>query len=78
MLGRGQIEVRRLHWTPGGLECTVRSGKTQTVLVDVPAGITSVSAEGKRARVSRGKSADPCKLTLPAGVDVTVKISYGP
>lgn len=32
----GQIEVRRLHWTPDGLECTLRSGKAQTILLELP------------------------------------------
>jgi alpha-L-fucosidase 2 len=78
VLCRGQIEVRRLHWTPEGIECAVRSGKAQTVLLDVPAGVVSVTVEGKSARVSRTKDPSPWRLTLPAGGDVTVKIAYGP
>jgi alpha-L-fucosidase 2 len=78
VLCRGQIEVRRLHWTPGGLECTVRSGKAQAILLDAAAGIASVTVEGKSAKASRSKTANQCKMTLPAGGDVTVSIAYGP
>ena len=75
VLCRGQIEVRRLHWTPDGLECTLRSGKAQTVLLELPLAISAITVEGKDAKIARGGSANQRKLTLPAAREVTVKIS---
>ncbi|MBM4154966.1 MAG: alpha-L-fucosidase [Lentisphaerae bacterium] len=77
VLARGQIEVRRLHWTPGGVECTLRSGKAQTVVLDLPAAVDSVTVDGKPARAARGKTATSCTLKLPAAVDVSCRIAYG-
>ena len=76
VLCRGQIEVRRLHWTTEGLECTLWSGKAQTILLDVPAGIASVTVVGTSASVSRMESVNQCRLTLPVRSDATVRIAY--
>ena len=77
-LARGQIEVRRLHWSPAGLECTLRSGRAQTVTLEAPAAIASVSVEGKSASVSRRKtSGRQCLLTMPAATDVSIRLHYG-
>jgi hypothetical protein len=46
--------------------------------VEVPAGIDSATVEGKAARVLRSKAARACTLKVPAGADVTVKVSYTP
>lgn len=75
VLCRGQIEVRRLHWTPEGLECTLRSGKAQTVLLELPAAISAITVEGKGAKVAKSSSTNQRKLTLPEAQEVTVKIS---
>jgi hypothetical protein len=74
-LCRGQIEVKRLHWSPEGVECTLRSGKAQTVLLELPAAIPAITVEGKGAKVAKADSTNQRKLTLPAKGDVTVKIS---
>jgi alpha-L-fucosidase 2 len=75
VLCRGQIEVRRLHWNPDGLECTLRSVKAQTVLLELPAAISAITVEGKGGKLAKGASANQRKLTLPAKGEVTVKIS---
>jgi hypothetical protein len=71
----GHIEVRRLQWTPDGLEVTLRSGKAQTVLLELPAKISATTVEGKVAKVATADSTNQRKLTLPAKGEVTVKIS---
>jgi hypothetical protein len=75
VLCRGQIEIKRLHWSPEGVECTLRSGKAQTVLLELPAEISAITVEGKGGKVAKGTSANQRKLTLPATQEVTVKIS---
>jgi len=75
-LCRGQIEIKRLHWSPEGVECTVRSGKAQTVSLELPVALASLTVEGPGAKVAKGDSPNQRKLTLPAGRDVAVKISF--
>jgi hypothetical protein len=76
VLCRGQIEVRRLHWTPEGIECALRSGKAQTVLLEFPAEISAITVEGRGAKMAKGGSANQRKLTLPATGDLAVKVSF--
>ncbi len=76
VLCRGQIEVRRLQWTPGGVECAVRSGKDQTVLLDLPAAISGISAQGQGARIARAGAPNRRRLTLLAGREATVRIAW--
>jgi alpha-L-fucosidase 2 len=75
VLCRGQTEVRRLHWSPDGIECTLRSGKAQAVLLELPADISVVTEEARGAKVAKGTSATQRKLTLPASGEATVKSS---
>jgi hypothetical protein len=75
VLCRGQIEVKQLHWSPEGLEVILRSGKAQTVLLELPAEISAITAEGKGAKVAKADSTHQRRLTLPASREVIVKIS---
>ncbi len=76
VLCRGQIEVRQLSWHPGGLTCKLRSGKAQTVLLEVPNEIEVIKVEGNDAKVAHDTSESRRKLTIPAGSEATVSISY--
>lgn len=78
VLCRGQIEVCRLHWTPDGLECTLRSNKDQTILLELPAAISAVAVVGTGASAVDGSSANQRMLTLPAAGEVIVRISCKP
>jgi hypothetical protein len=78
VLCRGQIEVRRLHWTPEGIEATLISGKAQTVLLEVPARISTITVEGRGAKVAGTELPNQRKLKLPAVQEITVKISCKP
>ena len=73
VLCRGGIEVRRLHWTPEVVECTLRSAVDQTVLLELPAAVSSMAVKG---RGSQAVSAGPCRrrLTLPAAREVSMTI----
>jgi hypothetical protein len=78
VLCRGQIEVRRLHWTLAGLECTLLSGKDQTVLLELPGAISRISAEGPGVRLARAGSSNRRTLKLPAGCEATVRAAFEP
>jgi hypothetical protein len=78
VLCRGQIEVRRLHWNPAGIECTLRSAKDQTVLLELPGTASEVTVEGTGAKVAKAATTNQRKLTLPAGREVSVKIACAP
>ena len=54
---------------------TLRSGKAQKVLLELPSEISGITVEGKGAKVAKGTSPNQRKLTLPATAEVTVKIS---
>jgi len=75
VLCRGQIEVRRLQWNPAGLEVTLRSGKAQTVLLELPAEVSAITVEGEGAKVAMADSPNQRKLTLPDNGEATVRIA---
>jgi len=74
VLCRGQIEIRRMRWHEQGLEVTLRSGKPQTVVLELPREISRISVEGQGARVSEAGRDDRRALTLPAAREVNVTI----
>jgi alpha-L-fucosidase 2 len=76
VLCRGQIEVRRLQWNQDGVECTLRSGKAQKVLLSLPNAISGATVEGKGSRIEKGPSTSQRKVTLPVTQDVKVRISF--
>ncbi len=78
VLCRGQIEVRRLQWTPEGIECTLRSNKDQKVMLELPAAISAVTVDGAGAKAAEAGSANQRMLTLPAAAEVHLGISYKP
>ena len=75
VLCRGQIQIDRLHWSPDGAECVLRSAKAQVVTLHLPADISQVTVEGVGAEVAKADAANQRRLTLPAGRQVTVNIS---
>jgi hypothetical protein len=76
VLCRSQIEVRRLQWAPGGLDVVLRSGRAQTVMLEVPAAISDIAVEGAGAKAGKAGAANQRKLTLPAGRDVTLRVNF--
>jgi alpha-L-fucosidase 2 len=75
VLCRGQIEIKRLHWSPEGVECVLRSGRAQTVTLEMPVAVSKITVDDKGATVFNGDSANQRQLALPAECEVTVKIS---
>jgi hypothetical protein len=78
VLCRGQIEIKRLHWSPTGVQCTLRSGKAQNVLLELPSPVYKTRVQGPGAKVAKAGAANQRKLTLPASGEVTVEISFQP
>lgn len=74
-LCRGQIEVKRLEWEPGKIRATLRSGKAQTLALSVPGNIEGATVSGG-GRFASGANPGTRRLTLPAGRDVKVEISW--
>lgn len=73
ILCRGQVEIKRMQWTPQGVEVTLLSGKTQELRVEVPCDIVTVDAPVP----SPVDASKRCfKLTLLAEKSVTLKIKF--
>jgi hypothetical protein len=75
VLCRGQIEVRRLHWTPTGIECDLLSHVAQKVLLEIPSEISEITAHGSAALLAPSGSPQQRWLTLPAEHAVTIHIT---
>jgi len=75
VLCHGQIEVHRLHWTPERIEATLRSDKAQTVLLELPTRISTITVQGSGAKVAKAGSPNQCKLTLPVAREISVTIA---
>jgi alpha-L-fucosidase 2 len=75
VLCRGQIEVRRMRWGRDGVEVTLRSGKAQTVVLELPAEISGLTIVEGKAKV--GETGEPRQrsLALPAAAEITLDIS---
>jgi alpha-L-fucosidase 2 len=75
VLCRGQIEIKRLHWSPDGVEFVLRCAKAQAITVQMPVDISKLTVEGKGAKAAKSAYANQRQLTLPAGREVKVRIS---
>lgn len=72
LLCRGQVEVRRLAWRPGGIEATLASSRAQRLVLQAPSAIRSASVRGGGATLAAGGARDRRALTLRAGQETTV------
>jgi len=73
ILCRGQLEIKRMQWSPEGVVVTLLSGKTQELRVEVPCDIVTVDAPVP-FRVDASKRC--FKLALSAEKSVTLKIKF--
>lgn len=74
LLCRGQVEVRRLAWRPGGIEVTLASNRGQRLVLQAPAAIRSASVRGAGATLAADGARDRRALTLRAGEPATVSL----
>jgi len=74
VLCRGQIEVRRLRWDHGRILVSLLSAKEQTVALEVPYDIRSISAKEGSVSIRESNRANRRMLRLPAGQGITLEI----
>lgn len=72
VLCRGQIEIKRMQWSPRVIDVTLVSGKAQDILMETPTDIVNVDAQVPTQKTGTQRS---LKLSLPAGKPVTLKIN---
>jgi hypothetical protein len=76
---RGQVTIKSLAWAGPDVSVTLTSAVRQTVALDLPGGIASVKlAPGSSGLVEHRSPGAPCKVTLPARQEVTLKIRRRP
>jgi hypothetical protein len=73
ILCRGQLEIKRMQWSPEGVVVTLLSGKTQELRIEVPCDIVTVDAP---VSFKTDVSKRCLKLTLRAEKSVTLKIKF--
>lgn len=72
---RGQVIVKSLAWAGPDVSVTLTSAVRQTVALNLPGGMASVKvAPGGSGVVEHSSPDAPCKVTLPARQEVTLKI----
>jgi hypothetical protein len=74
ILGRGQIEIKRLAWDGKAIEATILSGKAQDIRLFVPAEIATAAVTKGGAGIRAAGDAKSRLLSLPAGREITVAI----
>ncbi len=74
VLCRGQIEIKRLHWSRGRVQVTLLSGKKQTIALRMPSAITKISVASGDASIESSGQKESRKVSLPAGESVTLDV----
>ncbi len=74
VLCRGQIEIKSLKWDPGRIRATLVSGKEQTIVLEAPSAIKSISVTAGDASIEKAKRTNARKVSLPAGERITLDI----
>ncbi|VGO11502.1 hypothetical protein PDESU_00046 [Pontiella desulfatans] len=74
ILCRGQIELKRLQWSPEKVTVEMVSGKKQPIELALPSEINDVNVVSGKASVKKGEGRNSRKVTLPANQSVTFEI----
>lgn len=73
-LCRGQIEIKSLKWDAGRVQVRLVSGKAQTIVLEMPSGIKTISVTEGDASIDQAEQDSARKVTLPAGKSVAMDI----
>jgi hypothetical protein len=74
VLCRGQIEIKRLQWSPGKVLVTLRSSRKQVVTLELPGDIKRWTVTQGDALVKDGDKKNSLLLTVPARQEMTIEI----
>ena len=74
VLCRGQLEVRKLAWQPGAVTVTLRAATAQALALRCP-GLRDLTIVTGDVKVEPGAAADARVVTLPAGREVTLRLT---
>jgi hypothetical protein len=74
VLCRGQIEIKSLKWDTGRIRVSLVSGKKQTIVLEAPMGIKTISATEPDASIDKADQDSARKVSLPADKSVTLDI----
>jgi len=72
---RGQIEIKSLHWQPGTILVTLKSGKDQEIALRAPSEIKSLVVKKGKAAVRNADDPKSRLVSLPWGQDIQLEIS---
>lgn len=75
VLCRGQIEIKRLRWNGDRIRVSLVSDKYQTITLEVPQAIQHISVTEGNAPMQTVAGTNRCRLSLPAGEEVTLSIA---
>ena len=74
VLCRGAIEIRCLQWERKQIEITLRSAKSQTVVLELPSQISQLTITSGAAKAGPTDSANQRTIDLPSGQSVALVI----
>lgn len=74
VLCRGQVEIRKLTWSPDRITVTLLSPRQQQVTLHAPGEISEATVKGGKGVLRAGDAADGRTLVLPAGQEVSVEL----
>jgi len=74
VLCRGQIEIDRLRWDGGRIQVSLTSAKQQTITLELPAEIASISATSGQPMIRKTSQNNVRSVSLPAGQQIVLTI----
>jgi alpha-L-fucosidase 2 len=74
VLCRGAIEISCLQWDGNQIEVTLRSAKSQTVVLELPSEISQLSVTDDLAKVGSADQSNQRTVALPSGQSVSLVI----
>lgn len=74
VLCRGQIEIKRLHWDNNCIRISLESAVKQSITLEVPSEITSISVKNGKASIRKTRNKNARMVALGAGREIELEI----